>query len=234
MPRAYRYYMRESVWHITHRCHKREYLLKFQRDRERWKHWLFTAKKRYGLCVLNYCITSNHIHLLVLDKGRQEIAQSMQLIEGRVAQEYNTRKKREGAFWEDRYHATAVDTGIHALRCSRYIDFNMVRAGVVKHPSEWQDSGFEEIMKERKRYRIIDRCSLANVLELSQASELSEMYKERTEYLYNQMAEHREAMWTESIAVGSETFVKKMSKTIKTWRRQRKMKIKENGTALLV
>ncbi len=39
----------------------------------------------------------------------------MQLISGRVAQEYNKRKKRKGAFWEDRYHATAIDTGKHLI-----------------------------------------------------------------------------------------------------------------------
>jgi len=32
----------------------------------------------------------------------------MQLIAGRTAQQYNRRKTRNGAFWKDRYHATAV------------------------------------------------------------------------------------------------------------------------------
>jgi hypothetical protein len=27
--------------------------------------WLSEAKKRFGLCVLDYMVTSNHIHLLV-------------------------------------------------------------------------------------------------------------------------------------------------------------------------
>ena len=54
--------------------------------------------------VLNYCVTSNHIHLLVYDKGKNEIARSMQLIEGRMGQGYNIRKKREGTFWEERYN----------------------------------------------------------------------------------------------------------------------------------
>jgi putative transposase len=39
---------------------------------------------------------------LVHDKGSDVIAQSMQLIAGRTAQEYNQRKGRQGAFWEDR------------------------------------------------------------------------------------------------------------------------------------
>ncbi len=49
------------VWHITHRCHKQEFLLKFAVDRRCWFGWLLEAKKRYGLCILNYIVTSNHI-----------------------------------------------------------------------------------------------------------------------------------------------------------------------------
>jgi putative transposase len=69
-------------------------------------HWVFEAKKRFRLSVLNYMVRSNHVQLLVKDAGRDVIAQSMQLIAGRTAQEYNQRKNRQGAFWEDRYHAT--------------------------------------------------------------------------------------------------------------------------------
>ena len=65
MPRANRHYIPGYVWHITHRCHKKEFLLKFARDRRRYLQWLFEARKRYGLSVLNYSVTSNHIHLLV-------------------------------------------------------------------------------------------------------------------------------------------------------------------------
>ena len=55
MARAKRHYIPGYVWHITHRCHKREFLLKFPRDRRRWIEWLYQAKKRYsGLSVLNY------------------------------------------------------------------------------------------------------------------------------------------------------------------------------------
>jgi putative transposase len=60
MPRANRHYIPGYVWHITHRCHKKEFLLKFARDRRRYLQWLFEAKKRYGLTVLNYMVTSNH------------------------------------------------------------------------------------------------------------------------------------------------------------------------------
>jgi uncharacterized protein (TIGR02452 family) len=40
----------------------------------------------------------------------------MQLIAGRTAQEYNQRKNRQGAFWEDHYHATAIEADRHLHR----------------------------------------------------------------------------------------------------------------------
>ncbi len=47
MARANRHHLPGYVWHITHRCHKREFLLKFDKDKKRWIHWLFEAKKRF-------------------------------------------------------------------------------------------------------------------------------------------------------------------------------------------
>ena len=101
MPRASRQYVPGNIYHITHRCHEQSFLLKFLKDRKRYCHWLFEARKRYSFKVLNYIVTSNHIHLLVKDNGNAAIENSMQLVAGRVAQEYNQRKKRKGAFWED-------------------------------------------------------------------------------------------------------------------------------------
>jgi REP element-mobilizing transposase RayT len=81
----------------------------------------FQAKKHFGLFVLDYMVTSNHIHFLVKDTATNVIAQSMQVIAGRTAQEYNQRKNRQGAFWEDRYHATAIEADEHVHRCLVYI-----------------------------------------------------------------------------------------------------------------
>src|SRR3990172_2089520 len=97
MPRAHRHFLPGQLWHITHRCHEKSFLLKFARDRRRYLGWLFEAKKRFGLCVLNYVVTSNHVHLLVQDTGERVVAQSMQLVAARTAQEYNQRKVRQGA-----------------------------------------------------------------------------------------------------------------------------------------
>jgi len=208
MPRANRHYLSGYVWHITHRCHKKEFLLKFARDKEVWVQWVFEAKKRYRLSVLNYMVTSNHIHLLVADDGdRETIPNSIQLIAGRTGQEFNQRKGRKGAFWEDRYHATAIERGDHLFRCLVYIDLNMVRAGVVNHPCEWHFCGYQEIQKPKQRYRIIDYPKLMASLGMEDLQRLQERCRGWVEETLNAGNHIREGKWSESIAVGSERFV---------------------------
>jgi putative transposase len=78
--------------------------------------------------ILNYSVTSNHIHLLVLGGNERDvIPNSIKLIAGRTAQEFNQRKNRKGAFWEDRYHGTAIERGDHLFRCLVYIDLHPVK-----------------------------------------------------------------------------------------------------------
>ena len=169
--------------------------------------WLFEAKKRFGLCILNYMLTSNHIHLLVLDNEKEAIPKSIQLIAGRSGQEYNQRKKRTGAFWEDRYHATAVESGSHLIKCLVYIDLNMVRAGVVQHPSEWPFSGYNEIQKPSQRYSLINRERLMDLLGIKDSDQLSISHRQWIEEVLKEGLNVRETKWTESIAVGNRAFV---------------------------
>ena len=207
MPRANRHFLPGHVWHITHRCHRKEFLLKFQRDRKCWRRWLFEARKRFGLCVLNYIATSNHVHILVMDKGEGEIARSMQLIAGRTAQEYNRRKGRLGAYWQDRYHATAVDTEAYLARCMVYIDLNMVRAGAVAHPREWDVCGYREIQEAPARYRIIDRHVLKGLLGIGDEERLRREHEAWVEDALKNEGRKRQGAWSEVLAVGREEFV---------------------------
>ncbi|MBU0942905.1 MAG: transposase [Proteobacteria bacterium] len=214
MPRANRHYIPGCVWHITHRCHKREFLLKFDKDKKRWRHWLYQARKRYGLCVLNYTVTSNHIHLLVVDTGEEIISKSLQLIAGRTAQEFNARKKRKGAFWEDRYHATAVQIEGHLAKCLVYIDLNMVRAGMVQHPSEYCVAGYNEIQHPPKRYSIIDRISLRKLCAVKDENCLRKEHGEWVETELKNKACRRNPLWSEAVAVGSERYIQDIHKRL--------------------
>ncbi len=49
MARANRHFIPGHIWHLTHRCHKREFIFKFSKDPTRWIELLYEAKKRYRL-----------------------------------------------------------------------------------------------------------------------------------------------------------------------------------------
>jgi REP element-mobilizing transposase RayT len=212
MARANRHFIPGHAWHLTHRCHKREFLLKFKKDKQRWIYWLFQAKKRFGLCILNFTITSNHIHLLIFDTGNGSdvVPKSIQLIAGQTGQEFNSRKGRKGAFWEDRYHATAVAADNHLIRCMVYIDMNMVRAGVVKHPKEWPFSGYWYLQSFPQRYRLIDIDKVMKLVNLRDRDQFFETYRNWIDAAVKQGKRKRERQWTESIAVGPRQYVEKV------------------------
>lgn len=215
MARANRHHIPGCIWHITHRCHKKEFLLKFAYDRARFVSWLREARKRFSLQILNYTVTSNHVHLLVKDNEEaKSISSAIQLVAGRTGQEYNQRKRRKGAFWEDRYHATAIESGEHLRRCLVYINLNMVRAGVVNHPSEWAFGGYHEIQGNRRRNRLLDLDILSEVVEMDGPEALARAHLEWIEEASKSQETRRDEIWTRSLAVGSEQFIRKVQENL--------------------
>ena len=211
MPRANRYIIPGQIYHVTHRCHDHEFLLKFARDRDLYRAMLRERLKRFPISLLGYCLTSNHTHLL-LKVGNGEtgvLARFMQSLEGDFAQAYNLRKKRFGAYWCDRYHAVMVEQGEYLWRCLRYIDLNMVRAGVVRTPADWPWCGYQEMAGKRLRYRLLDREALASELApVRCGEEIVRDYLQTVDDALRKEPLVREPCWTGSLAVGSEGYVK--------------------------
>jgi putative transposase len=234
LARAHRHYIPGHIWHITHRCHKREFLLKYAKDRHRWLQWLYKTRKRYGLVILNYTVTSNHIHLLVYDSAGQDvIPKSMQLVAGRTGQEYNKRKKRKGAFWEDRYHATIIEDGEHLLRCIVYNDMNMVRTGVVDHPEQWRHSGYNEIQSPRRKCILIDYNVLSRLAGFDDFVHFQNAHREWVNAaLHQKTVLLRDTKWTQAIAVGGEAFLSTVKKQMRSLAIGRRVRPLQDGYEL--
>ena len=156
MARANRLRVDGGVFHLTHRCHNRAFLLKFARDRDAYRVKVREHLRQFDVSVLDYCVTSNHVHLLVDASERLEVSGFMREVASEFARAYNQRKGRANAFWGDNYHATLVEDGEYLWQCLCYIELNMVRCGVVEHPRDWAWVGYHEIMGGRQRYRLID------------------------------------------------------------------------------
>jgi len=229
MPRANRYILPGYIYHLTHRCHDRKFLLRFRLDRNEYVSRLRLAALKHRISLLGFCVTCNHVHLLVICDHLGDLSRFMQQLEGEFAVCFNLRKHRSGAFWGERFHCTMVDGGDHLWNCLRYIDLNMVRAGIVSHPQQWPWCGYNEIVGNRKRYRLLDIERLSELLGLSGGkSSLAEIHQKRILESVQNKRLNREAIWTESIAVGSEAFAKEiMDKNRK--RKKLQLETTENG-----
>lgn len=202
MPRKKRSYEKGGCYHITHRCHGKEHLFRFAKYREFYVRLLFQGVRRYGMDVLDYIVTSNHVHLLVYANDGPDISETMRYVHGRMGQWYNGQRDKTGAFWADRYHPTRIQSGKHLGRCLVYIDLNMVRAGAVKHPSEWKHSAWSELTGVRQRYRIVNIDRLLRCLWIKDEAAFREWHRQAIERQLECDRLERERYWSTAVAVG--------------------------------
>ena len=210
MARANRLSRHGGVFHVTHRCHNREFLLKFGLDRDGYRAKLREHLAEFQVALLDYCITCNHVHLLLDAEERMEISGLMRTVAGEFARAYNRRKERMNAFWGDNFHATLVEEGRYLWRCLCYVELNMVRCRRVAHPREWDWLGYHEMMGQRQRYRVLD---LDRHCWRLQVQSLTQVRKNLEAALGEQIAQEqfkRQPCWTEGLAVGSTSFLERI------------------------
>ena len=82
MPRANRLTVEGGLLHLTHRCHNRQFQLKFARDRNDYRARLRSALKELDVSLLDYCMTCNHVHLLVDASERDQVSRLVQTVSG--------------------------------------------------------------------------------------------------------------------------------------------------------
>jgi hypothetical protein len=80
------------------------------------------------------------------------------LVAGRTGQKHNRKKDRKRAYWEDRYHAAAVESFDYLARCMVYIDTNMVCAkgrdvieGNERYPPREGSADYQAFFEAEKR-----------------------------------------------------------------------------------
>jgi putative transposase len=201
-------------YHITHRCQERRFLFKFEIDRLNYINRLREMSIKFKVDILDYIVTSNHIHLLLWSKNAYHVSSAMHFLQGNSSKDYNRRKKREGSFWKGRYHPTIIEPGSHLARCFFYIDMNMVRAKAVKHPSNWKCSGYHELCGDRKRYRIINMNKVLECLEIRSKDQFDAWYVNNIENEVSKSYRCRQPIWSEALAIGGKEWIESLSLNI--------------------
>ncbi len=82
-------------------------------------------------------------------KGRftyrmHDLGEFMKGLMQRFTQWFNSKHKRTGTLWEQRFKSVIVESGVAARTIAAYIDLNPVRAGMVADPAEYRWSSYGE------------------------------------------------------------------------------------------
>jgi putative transposase len=107
-----------------------------------------------------------------------------------------------------------IEGGLHLWNGMVYIELNMVRAGVVAHPSHWPWCSYDEWLGQRRRYGVVDINQCLRVFGGASLEEFRTNYQALIEARISKDEMAREPQWTEAIAVGSRAFVEAIGQTI--------------------
>ena len=129
--------------HIIQRGHNRQVVFASDEDYQYYLDNLCEWKEKLGCKVYAYCLMTNHVHLIV-DPGEDggNLARLMKRVAGRQTRYLNRLEKRTGSLWEGRFKSSTISADEYLLTCSRYVELNPVRAGIVVDPGDYRWSSY--------------------------------------------------------------------------------------------
>lgn len=194
-----------GIYHVVTRCNNKEFFFQRKADFLLYEEMLMRAKKKYGAEIHAYCITSNHVHLIVGTPTIPNLSNFMQYINGNYAKAYNRAHKRTGRFWGGRFHSTIIESERQLLMTMAYIELNLVRCGVCKDPLEWRWSSYRAHIGEQEN-PIVDY----HLLYLDLGETLEECQEVYYEMIHDRMREKgldRNPALSQGVIYGSENFI---------------------------
>ncbi len=195
-----------GVFHVVTRCNNREFFFQRKADFLLYQEILIKAKKKYGTEIYAYCITSNHVHLLVGTPTGPNLSEFMRYVNGNYAKAYNRAHRKTGRFWEGRFHSTIIESDSQLLNCIVYIELNMTRNGVCPDPINWPWSSHQTHVNGEDNL-ILDYHPL--YLELGESlKECQNVYHDMVHERIREKGLGRQPAISSGIIYGSETFVR--------------------------
>ena len=128
--------------HVIQRGNNRQPIFVAPKDYEVCLECFREAKRKYRVRLYAYVLMTNHFHLLVEPERDGALGQFMQSVGRRYVRYFNDAYRRTGTLWEGRFKSAVVSRDDYLIRCSRYIELNPVRAGMVGHPRDYQWSSY--------------------------------------------------------------------------------------------
>ncbi len=120
-----------GYYHIINRGVEQRVIFKEKEDYEKFEELLCTYAPSYGITIHNYCLMSNHYHLLI-EIEKETLSKFMRQINMNYAIYFNKKNKRSGHLWQGRFKSWYVTDEAYLYTLILYIEQNPVKAKMVK------------------------------------------------------------------------------------------------------
>ena len=130
-----------AFYHVTSRTNNKIYIFERKLGQKIMLMTLQEAKEKFHFALTNFCIMSNHIHLLIKPQNGVSLSTIMQWIKTHSAKRWNFIHGSKDHVWGHRFFARAIKDMQEYYHVMNYIDQNPVVAGLVQNPAEWKASG---------------------------------------------------------------------------------------------
>jgi putative transposase len=139
--RKKREFVAGAFYHVTSRTNDKIRVFENRLGRKMMLMILQEAKERYHFHLSNFCVMSNHIHLLIKPGEGTNLSMIMHWIKTKSAKSWNFIHGSKNHLWGNRYFARVIENPEDYEKVMRYIDQNPVEAGLCLAPAEWKASG---------------------------------------------------------------------------------------------
>ncbi len=124
-------------------------------DKTRFIEILSEKNKERKFVIYAYCLTGNHVHLLI-NEGSDEIGTIMKRINISYVYYFNKKYVRTGHLFQDRFKSEGIENDAYLLAAVRYIHNNPVKAGIVKNIEEYKWSSYSIYTETKKQNNSIN------------------------------------------------------------------------------
>ena len=145
---------RKAIYHIMVRTNRQEFIFKQDNIKDIFISVLRRAKKKYRFKIINFCIMSNHVHLIIQPHPNEDISRIMQWILSVFAVIFNKIHGYKGHVWYDRFKSVIIESLKQFASVYEYIVNNPVKAGLVKKAEDYKYCGITYL--KNKVFEIVD------------------------------------------------------------------------------
>ncbi len=128
--------------HVIQRGNDRQLVFRDTSDYAVFLGRLGEAAKQFEVAIHAYVLMPNHLHLLASPSDSTGLARMMQWVGRYYVPYFNHKYGRSGTLWQGRYRTSVIDSEQYFITCSRYIELNPLRAGMVLSPGDYAWSSY--------------------------------------------------------------------------------------------